>query len=412
MIASWPRCCRWVLVLLLGVAVTPLAGAAAPAAAAASCEVGKTRYIREPSDALRSLAIPQSWKLATGKGQVVAVVDSGVDTRNAHLSGGVVLPGRSFVSGAATEDPYGHGTAVAGVIAGQFLHGRSALIGAAPEAKILPVRVFEYEPTDGNEQVPFPPDTARLAAGIRWAAAHGADVINVSMSTGPKDPELPMLRAAVDFAIRKKDAVVVASVGNGDGSPQTEREYPAAFPGVIGVAAANQLGEVDDWSVHGPQVDVSAPGADVLIAFHANGDCLAGNDHPYTSWATPFVSALAAQLRERYPGESAARIGYRILASADRPRQGQRDDQEGWGEIRPYAALSMTLDPRREGPPFPGGQPVTAPAAHSDVRPLTTQPDALAPARRQALWWGLGALGLAGLALVLRPLARQRRGPG
>ena len=59
---------------------------------------------------------------------------------------------------------------------------------------------------------------------------------------------------------------------------------------------------------------------DVLIAFHANGDCLGGHEHAFTSWAAGFVSGLAAQLRERFPQESAEQIAYRIMASADRPR--------------------------------------------------------------------------------------------
>ncbi len=167
---------------------------------------------------------------------------------------------------------------------------------------------------------------------------------------------------ALAFAARK-DVVVVASGGNpgkDDRLPLTEPRWPAAGAHVVGVAASNASGAVDEWSVHGPQNDVAAPGANVLAAFHDNGDCLYGQEHAYTSFATPFVSGLAAQLRERFPDESADQIAYRIMASADRPRMGERDDVSGWGEIRPYEALTMSLDPNRAGPPVPG---VRKPAA-------------------------------------------------
>jgi hypothetical protein len=258
-----------------------------------------------------------------------------------------------------------------------------------------------------------------MAAGIRWAALHGADVINVSMSARPTDPALPRLKAALALA-HKRDVVVVASGGNADvDQPFTQVRYPAGGDGVIGVAATNGAGVVDDWSIHGPHNDVAAPGANVLIAFHSNGDCLEGADRAFTSWSAGYVSGLAAQLRERFPDESADDVAYRIMASADRPRMSERDDVQGWGEIRPYAALTMTIDPNRPGPPVPGAGSAPAPPAQQDtVTPLAARPDPLAAARVQALWWGLGAVGLCALALVLRPwvgrLARRTprgRGP-
>ena len=377
-------------------------GAAPAFADETDCEVGTTRYVNESSYAISSLSIPQSWGLATGKGVTVAVVDSGVDSGNAHLRG-AVLPGTSFVPGPPTQDLLGHGTGVAGIIAARYVDG-SALVGAAPDAKILPVRVFQDEDTTGSRPVAYPPDTRRMAQGIAWAVRNGADVVNVSMSTRPTDDALPELKAALDLA-RRKDVVVVASGGNQDVDEAfTQIRYPAGGDGVIGVAATNQSGEVDNWSIHGAQNDVSAPGSDVLISYHANGDCLAGQDHAYTSWATGFVTGLAAQLRQRYPKESADQIAYRIMASADRPRMSERDEVQGWGQIRPYSALTMTLDPNRPGPPIPGVAPRTEPKpAGSPVSPLTVQPDPLAPARVQALWWGLAAVGLCALALVLRP---------
>jgi membrane-anchored mycosin MYCP len=405
---------------LLAVAalVVPLGAAPPPPAAAAEpvpCKVGTTQYVTESSYAITSLGIPQTWPLATGKGVVVAVVDSGVEAGNAHL-GKAVLPGTSFVPGDPTgrEDVLGHGTGVAGIIAGRYLDGKSALVGVAPDAKILPVRVFQDEDPTGSRPVAFPPDTGRMARGIRWAVLHGADVINVSMSTRPTDGALPELLDALALA-RRKDVVVVASGGNAESnSPFTQTRYPAGAPGVIGVAATNATGVVDDWSIHGPQNDVSAPGANVLIAFHDNGDCLESDERAFTSWSAGFVSGLAAQLRERFPKASADEIAYRIMASADRPRIGERNDVEGWGEIRPYTALTMTLDPNRPGPPLPGmGSRAPTKVKESTVTPLAARSDPLAPAREASMWWGLLAVGLCALALVLRPWvgALARRAP-
>ena len=393
--------------------------AAAPAYAE-ECTVGRTAFVTDQNDskALASIGVPQSWRLATGRGVTVAVVDSGVNDENQHLGQGAVQPGKTFVGGDidARDDINGHGTALAGIIAARQ-HGDSALVGVAYDATVIPVRVYIDEETDSNPTpgTQYLPDTARLAQGIRWAADRGVDVMNVSISTDATDDALPALRSAVQYALRK-DVVVVASGGDQEGGAEAESltvpRYPAAFPGVIGVSATNALGSVDNASIHGDHIDVSAPGARVLIAFHANGDCIS-NEVAASSWATGFVSGVAAQLRERYPEESRKEIAYRITASAARPRLGARDTVQGWGLVQPYAALSMTIDPNRPGPPVPGEktQKVKVEASGATV-PAPTQ-DALAPARSSALWWSIFGVGLCALMIVLRPwVARLVRRPG
>jgi type VII secretion-associated serine protease mycosin len=400
-----------------GILAAGLVCVGATPAAAIDCEVGRTQYVTEPAASFVNLAIPQSWRLASGRGVTVAVVDSGVEMDNQHLGPDVVLPGTSLVTGPGISpdgrnDQLGHGTAIAGIIAARGLENGSALYGVAKDARILPVQVFQYDP-DPTSNPPNTPSTPLIAQGIRWAVDNGADVINVSMSADSRDPALGQLKAAVAYAHRA-DVVVVASAGNnvstsdGELEATTESRWPAAHPKVIGVAATNQVGVVDDYTVHGPGSDVAAPGSDVLISYHANGDCIGGADRPYSSWAAGFVSGLAAQLRERYPKASADEIMYRILASADRPRLGERDDVEGWGTIRPYEALSMTIDPSLPGPPLPGRFKRVRPEAAEDVDALAAPTDPWADAREAALWWGLGGLGVTALALILRPAARRR----
>lgn len=383
-------------VLALGV-VPGVPLIASPASGAESdqpCEAGVTRYIDDPSAArnLTQLGFPETWKIATGKGVRVAVVDSGVNADNAHLAD-AVDKGRSFVDGDAREDAFGHGTAVAGIIAARRVDG-SVLVGAAPDATILPVRTYEKVP-----------DTAGLAKGIRWAAEQKADVINVSVSTGPNDAALPELRAAVKYAV-SVGAVIVASGGNqGELAPLTQKRFPAALPGVIGVAATRSNGAVDDWSIHGPQNDVAAPGEDVLIAFLGNGDCLGGaNGRAYTSWATAYVSGLAADLRQAFPDATAEEISDRILDTASRPVRSKRDNVQGWGVIQPYAALTTS------GTGAPGATGADdAQSARGGITPVGLHSDPMQPTRTAMLWWAIGSLGVAGVALVLRPWIRSLR---
>lgn len=362
---------------------------------APACEVGATRYISDQSAAanLSRIGFPESWKIATGKGVTVAVIDSGVSDANVHLKG-VVEPGQSFVGGdSGRVDPYGHGTAIAGIIAAQKVNG-SVLVGAAYGAKILPVRVFVQQP-----------ETEVVAKGIRWAADNGADVINVSISTGTNDTALPQLRDAAEYA-QSKGALIVASGGNQvEDVPLVQDRFPAGLDAVIGVAAASASGAVDNWSIHGEHNDVSAPGSNVLIAYHSNGDCLAATDHAYTSWATAYVSALAAQLMEKFPDESAKQIGNRIRSTADRPRLDERDETQGWGLIQPYAALTTSSN-AAPGTSAADKKSENRAASPAGITPVNASSDPMQPTRTAMLWWAIGGVGLAGAALVLRPWLR------
>ncbi len=381
--------------------VGPVAQAgSAQATVTQGCGDEAPRYLDEEPPALARLGAQEAWRLATGQGVLVAVVDSGVDDRNPHLRG-VVRDGFDVVTGddAGRTDTWGHGTAVAGIIAARRVTG-SGVIGLAPRAQILPVRVYHAEGDQAAEQ-DVQPTPGRIADGITWAAEQGAKIINVSMSTDADDPAL---RAAVRDATAR-GSLVVASAGNRNTADDKadEARYPAAYPEVLAVAAVDAELRPTDSSIHGPHVDVAAPGAQVLTAFPGAGDCWYATTDPAPSWSTAYASAAAALLAERFPDETPAQWARRLEVTAARATPDERTDTTGWGVIRPDLALQHVDG----GGPTPGSTPRATTAAS----PIVVQDvvDPLAEARRGAVWWALaGATVVALVALVWRLVSPRR----
>ncbi|OZB80493.1 S8 family serine peptidase, partial [Microbacterium sp. 13-71-7] len=197
---------------ILGVAVLIAAGSviaptAAPASAAGqSCEPGQIVFTPNKPAALTSLDAAAANQRATGRGVTVAVVDSGIDAGNPHLAGAVVGGVNLVGDGERPDglsDPLGHGTVIAGEIAARPVAG-SGVVGLAPDAALLSVRVFRSD-TEDDAKKGFGPTAARIAQGIHWGVDHGARVINVSMSMRQDDPAL---RAAVEYAAAQHSLVV------------------------------------------------------------------------------------------------------------------------------------------------------------------------------------------------------------
>jgi len=303
-------------------------------------------------------------------GVVVAVVDSGIDVNNAHLAG-AVIGGVNLVgdgeNGSGSTDFDGHGTAIAGEIAARRVTG-SGVVGLAPDAKLLSVRVFRGT-DDQAVKAGYGPNADRLASGIRWAAEHGAQVINVSLSDYVHNPNL---EAAVTEA-SARGSLVVASGGNrATAASKTDGErYPSGYVGALGVAATNSDGLVTDDSIHGPQVGVAAPGSNIVTSATGAGDCLYAADVPSSSFATAYVSAAAALVAQAHPDETPAQWAYRLEATAIRSNPDQRDDNAGWGLIQPSDAITLIPSAATRGPVSP-----FADTSHSVVRPaqVTVQP--------------------------------------
>ncbi|SDD09861.1 type VII secretion-associated serine protease mycosin [Sanguibacter gelidistatuariae] len=379
-----------------------------------TCSPDVTSYSPAAPAALATLNAELAWRTATGKGVTVAVVDSGVAAANTHLTS-AVLPGISLTDtpgadNSATTDVMAHGTAVAGQIAARPVDG-SGVVGLAPDAKILPVRVYfsqDQQVADtGNG-----PRSDRLAAGIRAAADGGAQIINVSMSTAEDTPEL---RDAVVYATGL-GSLVVASAGNRnttDDQSDSPR-YPAAYPEVLSVTSVDAAGIGTADAIHGPHVDVAAPGTDVLTTFLAAGDCMLSSGLPSTSYATAYVSAAAALIAQEHPRETPAQWAFRLEVTASRTILDRRDDVTGWGTIRPAEALAFVDDGSARGPDSPVHPRPAPPAAQPQALDLDQVVSPLDETHRVAMWWTLGGV-VAALATVLAgqlAVTRHRARPG
>jgi subtilisin family serine protease len=264
----------------------------------------------------------------------VAVLDSGVDGSHEDLAG-VVLPGWDAIEGrpGADTDAYGHGTHVAGIVAALAGNGLGGS-GAAAGVRILPVRVLD---TDGSGW------SSAIAEGIRWAADHGADVINLSLG-GPSPSAA--YRTAIDYAVNVRNAVVVASAGNeyASGNPV---EYPAADPDAVAVGASNRTGGRAPFSNTGVYVDLAAPGTSILapcpIGATVCEDSAAYTRMSGTSMAAPFVSAAAALLRSARPEASVGQIRDWLALTATDAGVPGRDDEFGAGIIEPSRAVAVAV---------------------------------------------------------------------
>jgi type VII secretion-associated serine protease mycosin len=234
---------------------------------------------------------------------------------------------------------------MAGIIAGHG-HGpgnADGVLGIAPEARILPVRVILEDDDPARARARSTRGNA-LAEGIRWAADHGADVINLSLGddSSSAHPE-PAEDEAVQYAL-KKGSVVVASAGNG-GEKGDHISYPAAYPGVIAATAVDRFGTRASFSTRRWYATVSAPGEKVVIA---------APDHKYyegwgTSAASAFVSGAVALIRAAHPDLTPAQIKKLLEDTARNSPAGGRDDSRGFGFIDPSAALDEADRIKPEG---------------------------------------------------------------
>ena len=262
----------------------------------------------------------------------MAVVDTGVRSSHSDLSGNV-LSGIDYVApGTSANDENGHGTHVAGIIAALYNNSRG-IAGMAPRAKILPVRVLDRNGSGTS---------ANVAKGILYAASRGEGhqpVARKQPARAPRcSPRSPMRSS--------KNVLVVAAAGNsGCGLLGSPTEYPAAYPGVVGVGAVNQSIQKASFSSCGSWVDVAAPGQSIIstmIRSSVGLGCSSSADYctlSGTSFAAPYVAAAGALAIARR-GWSQSTVASRLQSTATDISPSGKDTRTGAGFINPLRLIT------------------------------------------------------------------------
>lgn len=255
---------------------------------------------------LAAVAAPAAWAVEHGSPSVrIAVVDSGVDVGHPDLTAKIVGTFNAHDGTSVVTDAVGHGTFVAGVAAASTDNG-VGVVGAGYDSSVLAVKIADpYGSISSDDE----------ATGIRWAADHGAQIINLSL--GGPDPSATE-RSAVEYA-QSKGVLVVAAAGN---DASTDKEYPAAYPGVVAVGATDTGTRIRaTFSHYGAWVTLAAPGVAVRSTVPRAGSDFFPTRTGYdtgdgTSFSTPLVAGEAALLLAHRPGLTPPQLVHALTVSA------------------------------------------------------------------------------------------------
>jgi len=363
---------------VVGLGVLPALPAAAAVAAPADTVRDSQQWVFDMLD------VQPAWQVTEGQGVTVAVIDSGVYSDVSDLSGGTVIQGPDLTGlhTSPQNSNWGqHGTWMASIIAGHGHDGGyDGIMGVAPEAKILSIRVIPDKGDPGYQAYNDEPEQTiqdELARGIMTAVKDHAQVI--SMSIGYSAPS-GVVRNAISYAYQH-GTLLVASAGNsGDndtqhGSPDLAPvSFPAEYPGVLGVGAVTVDGTAASFSSSNLSVQVAAPGKGVP-AQGRNGLYYTVDG---TSPACALVAGVAALIKSRYPAISPALLTEALTSTAQQTPAGSYDVRTGFGIVDANAALlkaGQLMQGRSQGSQVPlsahfGGGAAAVPAA-----PITPRGD-------------------------------------
>ncbi|MFI1104850.1 S8 family peptidase [Streptomyces melanogenes] len=320
---------------------------------------------------VRQIGADKAWEAGyDGKGVKIAVLDTGVDKTHDDLKDQVVGE-KNFSASPDTADHVGHGTHVASIAAGTGAKSGGKYKGVAPGAKIISGKVLN----DGGRG-----DDSSIIAGMEWAAAEGADVVNLSLGS-PDSPGVDPMEAMVDKLSAEKGILFAIAAGNeGEGGDSTVGS-PGSADAALTVGAVDRDDRLAPFSSIGPRTgdgavkpDVTAPGVAIAAAAAAGSaiDTDPTTPHPApgylqidgTSMATPHVAGAAAILKQRHPDWRSAELKGALTASA---KGGDYTVfQQGSGRVQVDRALAQSVI----------ADPVSlsfgvARWPHTDDRPLT-----------------------------------------
>jgi thermitase len=273
---------------------------------------------------MTKIGAPAAWDVSRGASVTVAVVDTGVDLDHPDLVDRLNTDAdyNAITDTYSAQDDNGHGTHVAGIIAATMDNG--GVVGVANGCTVLPVKVLDNKGNGWGSDV---------AEGIRWAADHGASVINLSFGSADNDAAIAdAIRYAVglDPTAPQMDCVVVAATGN---KGTAGVMYPAKLDDVIGVAATTSFDTTGNanypGSNYGPETDICAPGVEIYSTYNGGGYMTMSG----SSMASPHVAGVAALLRAQHPAWTREAVTDQILATAYDLGAPGKDDYFGWGRL-------------------------------------------------------------------------------
>jgi subtilisin family serine protease len=286
------------------------------------------------------IGAPQAWSAGhTGAGTTVAVLDTGVDATHPDLAD-AVTGAENFTDSDTTDDRHGHGTHVASTITGNG----GKYQGVAPDTKLLNGKVLN-DYGDGMD--------SWVIAGMEWAAANGADVVNMSLGSQlPSDGTDPVSQA-VNRITAETGTLFVIAAGN-SGPTVGWIGWPAAADAALTVGAVDRNDELADFSSRGPRKgdsaikpEITAPGVDIDAAKATNSAFPDPDGDGYvslsgTSMATPHVAGAAAIVAAQHPDWTAEQLKAALTGSA-KPKDGLTVFEQGAGRVDVAKATTATV---------------------------------------------------------------------
>lgn len=290
------------------------------------------------------IGAPTAWQAGlTGKGVKVAVLDTGIDATHPDLSD-AVLEAQDFTgSESGTQDVFGHGTHVASIVTGSGAASDGKYKGVAPDAGLLVGKVL------GDDGWGF---DSQIIAGMQWAAAEGARVVNMSLGK-PDSPGVDPIEDAVDTLTAQTGALFVVAAGN-QPDCQGGVESPGSADAALAVGAVDGQDQMADFSCAGPRAgdgavkpDITAPGVGIVAARAAGAQIGEPVGDAYmrlsgTSMATPHAAGAAAILAQEHPDWRAGQLKAALMASA-KPTPGVAETEQGAGRVDVAKAITQTL---------------------------------------------------------------------
>ncbi|WP_324605134.1 S8 family serine peptidase [Streptomyces sp. NRRL S-87] len=317
----------------------------------------------------RQIGADKAWAAGyDGKGVKIAVLDTGIDATHPDLKGKVVAA-RDFSRSGSTADRFGHGTHVASIAAGTGAASGGRFKGVAPGATLLNGKVLDDSGSG---------DDSGILAGMEWAVAQGARIVNLSLGA-PDSPGTDPVEAAVNELSAAKGVLFAVAAGNDGLSGPGSVDSPGSADAALTVGAVDGADRLADFSGTGPRAgdgavkpDVTAPGVDITAAA-APGSALARRygQKPAgyltlsgTSMATPHAAGAAALLQQKHPKWTGAQLKGILVGSAEPGPY--HAFQQGGGRIAVDRALGRSVVAEPVSLALSGGQ-----WPHGDDAPVT-----------------------------------------